>query len=59
MGGGEEAGFDGVGGEFAELVLGEAVAGVREDVFGEEVGVAYLPGVSFPPVSTSTAPTKL
>ena len=34
----EEAGFDGVGGEFAELVEGEAVFLVGEDVLVEEVG---------------------
>ena len=35
---GEEAGLDGVGGEFAELVEGEAVFLVGEDVLVEEVG---------------------
>src|ERR1019366_2039130 len=40
-GGGEEAGFDGVGGEFAELVGGEGVLFVGEDVLVEEVGAEH------------------
>ena len=40
-GGGEEAGFDGVGGEFAELVEGEAELVVGEDVFVEQVGAEH------------------
>ena len=40
-GGGEEAGFDGVGGEFAELVEGEAEVGVGEGVLVEQVGAEH------------------
>ena len=40
-GGGEEAGFDGVGGEFAELVEGEAEVGVGEGVLVEQGGAEH------------------
>ena len=40
-GGGEEAGFDGVGGEFAELVEGEAEVGVSEGELVEQGGAEH------------------
>jgi hypothetical protein len=38
---GEEAGFDGVGGELAHLVEGELAELLDEDVFVEEVGAEH------------------
>ena len=40
-GGGEEAGFDGVGGELAELREGEAEVGVGEGVLVEQAGAEH------------------
>ena len=39
---GEEAGFGGVGGEFAELVGDEAAVVVGEDVLVEQVGAGRV-----------------